>query len=59
MSKLNNANKEQRVLIQRLFSAANNCPSIFDREAFEAYQAQVMQPIRDAIVEAGEKSERV
>ena len=55
MSRLNSANKEQRELIQRLFAAGNNCPSIFDREAFDDYQAQVMQPIRDAIVEAGEK----
>ena len=49
MAKLNNANKAQQALILELFKAGNSCPSIMEREAFEKYQAEVMQPIRDAI----------
>jgi hypothetical protein len=47
-----NANAEQRKLILELYSAVHGCPSIMDREAFAKYQAEVMEPIRQAIRDA-------
>jgi hypothetical protein len=55
MSRLTSANKEQRELIRELNRVANNCPAISDREAFEEFQANFLQPIRDLIIAAGEK----
>ena len=55
MGFLNNANEEQRKLIMKLNTVANNCPPITDKQAFNDYQENYLQPIRDAIIKAGEK----
>lgn len=52
---LNNANKAQQALMRELSSAANACPPVTDREGFEAFQRDVLQPIRDRIIAAGDK----
>jgi hypothetical protein len=52
MGRLNSANKAQRLIIQNLMKAANGCPPPTEREAFAKYQQEVLQPIRDKIVEA-------
>jgi hypothetical protein len=54
MKRLNNANKEQRILMMKLSSVANDCPPISDKESFQKFQDEVLQPIRDAIIKAGE-----
>jgi hypothetical protein len=54
MGFLNNANAEQRKLIMELNKVANNCPPITEKEAFNDYQEKHLQPIRDAIIKAGE-----
>lgn len=51
---LNNANKAQRLIMRELNAAANNCPPVTEREAFEKYQNEILQPIRDAILAAGD-----
>jgi hypothetical protein len=51
---LNNANAEQRKLIMKLNTIANDCPAITDKEAFNDYQEKYLQPIRNAIMKAGE-----
>jgi hypothetical protein len=53
MGHLNNANKAQRQIIIELFRAGNSCPPVLEREAFDEYQARIMQPLRDAIIAAG------
>lgn len=35
--------------IHALMRAASDCPSRVDAEAFDTYQAQVMEPLREAI----------
>jgi hypothetical protein len=55
MGFLNNANAEQRKLIIKLNTVANNCPAITEKQAFNDYQENYLQPIRDAIIKAGER----
>lgn len=55
MSRLNNANSEQRILIRELMRAANDCPAISEREAFNKFQEEVLEPIRQRIIEAGKE----
>jgi hypothetical protein len=57
MGFLNNANAEQRKLIMKLNTVANDCPPITDKAAFNDYQDKYLQPIRDAIIKAGEKND--
>ena len=49
MGSVQSAIPEQREAILRLFSAVGKCPPYDQREAWLAYQAEVMQPIRDEI----------
>ena len=53
MGRLNGANPKQRELIRELLKAANGLPDPTDRVAYWDYQNTVMQPIRDAIKNAG------
>lgn len=53
MRRLNNANAVQRQLMRQLNAAANELPPLTDREAYSEYQNNVLQPIRDAIIAAG------
>jgi len=53
MGRLNSANKEQQKLIRELNQKANDCPPITQREEFDKFQAEFLQPIRDAIIKAG------
>ena len=53
MGQLNSANREQRKLIVQLIELASGLPDWNDREAYDKYQAEVMQPVRDAIRAAG------
>jgi hypothetical protein len=39
--------------MRQLNAAANELPSLTDREAYSQYQNKVLQPIRDAIIAAG------
>ena len=51
MSRLNNANKAQREVMRELSLKAWDCPPRYEKEAFNKYQAQVLQPLRDKIME--------
>jgi len=55
MPNLNNANKAQRLIMRELSSKAWDCPPRFEKEAFDKYQEEVLQPLRDKILELGEK----
>jgi hypothetical protein len=50
MGTLNKATKEQAKLMGELRRLGNDCPPPLDKEAFNAYQIEVMQPIRDLII---------
>jgi len=41
--------------IHALMRAASDCPSRLNPEAFNEYQARVMEPLREAIRRAAEK----
>jgi hypothetical protein len=49
---LNNANAEQLKILHELRAAAVNCPPVTDREAYQKYHTEVMQPIRDRVLAA-------
>jgi len=51
MPDLNNANKAQRDVMKELSLKAWDCPPGFDKEAFDKYQLEVLQPLRDQILE--------
>jgi hypothetical protein len=53
MGQLNSANREQGKLIVQLITLASDLPRWEDREAYDKYQEEVMQPVRDAIRAAG------
>jgi len=55
MSRLNNANAAQREVMRELSSKAWDCPPRFEKEAFEKYQSEVLQPLRDKILELADK----
>jgi len=57
MPDLNNANKEQRLIMRELSNAAWDCPPRYEKEAFEKYQNQVLQPIRNRILAAADEKE--
>jgi hypothetical protein len=57
MPNLNNANKTQRLIMRELSNAAWDCPPSLQKEAFDKYQAEVLQPIRDRILAAADKKE--
>lgn len=46
---VNTAIPEQREAIQALFDAVADLPKWDNKEAYEAYQRDVMQPLRDEI----------
>jgi hypothetical protein len=51
MSDLNNANKAQQEVMRELSLKAWDCPPGLDKEAFDKYQAEVLQPLRNQILE--------
>ena len=51
MSRLNNANKAQQEVMRELSLKAWDCPPGYEKEAFEKYQAEILQPLRDKILE--------
>jgi len=51
MSRLNNANKAQQEIMRELSLKAWDCPPGYEKEAFDKYQAEVLQPLRDKIME--------
>jgi hypothetical protein len=55
MGRLNGATPEQREIMRELMVAGLACPSTMDRQAFEEYQQNIMQPLRDKIIEKGTK----
>jgi len=57
MPNLNNANKTQRLIMRELSNLAWDCPPRFEKEAYEKYQNQVLQPIRDRILAAADEKE--
>jgi hypothetical protein len=54
MGRLNKATDEQAQLIAELRKLADNCPLYLDKEAFNTYQEEVLQPVRDLIMAAAE-----
>lgn len=46
---VNTSIPEQREAILALFAAVSNMPNWADVEAYELYQREVMQPLRDEI----------
>jgi len=49
MGSVQSAIAEQREAIRALFEAVNDCPSYENKEAWQKYQDEVMEPLRAEI----------